>query len=83
MSHVLKKVQTALGALAGRGAGDTAKLKTSEVSAKDSGQSSLRFNSNSSSTLYVSQELPVEQPGFQPSGFISLSFPQSTFGDLL
>ena len=79
----MKKVQTALGALAGRGTGDTAKLKTSEVSAKDSGQSSLRFNSNSSSTLYVSQELPVEQPGFQPSGFISLSFPQSTFGDLL
>ncbi|XP_045021840.1 phospholipase A and acyltransferase 3-like [Bubalus bubalis] len=37
VSHVLKKVQTALGALAGRGAGDTAKLKTSEVSAKDSG----------------------------------------------
>ena len=40
------------------------------------------FNSNSSSTLYVSQELPVDQPGFQPSGFISLSFPQSPSGDL-
>ena len=36
------------------------------------------FNSNSSSTLHLFQELPVGQPGFQPSGFVSLVLSAAT-----
>ena len=57
-------------------------MKISEGSARTQVRVHWGFNSNSSSTLYVPQELPVDQPGFQPSGFISLSFPQSPYGDL-
>lgn len=57
-------------------------MKTSEGSVRTQVRVHWGFNSNSSSTLYISQELPVDQPGFQPSGFISLSFPQSPFRDM-
>ena len=57
-------------------------MKTSEGSVRTQVRVHRGFNSNSSPNLHVSQELPVDQPGFQPSGFISLSFTQSPFRDM-
>lgn len=68
--------------LAGPGAGNTAKMTASEGFALPEVTVYWGFNSNDSSTSHLLRELPVGQPGFQPSGFISLSFSQPPSGDV-